>query len=135
MYSRFAVLILFVLASCADTPKPLDCKQYKNGKYRFNFNYGGRIVQFVVERNNGNQTERCAELGAFGYFKVNWKDDCNYQLVYLNGADSLPPEAKERRRKMVTYTKILSGTDNYYLYEATNNLNDNVMNDTMWLIK
>jgi hypothetical protein len=131
--SVFPVLLSAVLSSCSD--KPVDCKRYKTGKFRFTANYNGKPIHFILERNDATQTEVCEELNAVANYKVNWKDDCSYQLVFLNGTDSLPEEAHNRRRKMVIQTAILSGTENYYLFEVSNNLDDRQTKDTMWVIK
>jgi hypothetical protein len=138
MHLKQFVIIIFisaVLASCADTPKPVDCKQYKNGKFRFSGNFNGRKINYIIERNNKTQVEQCAELGTTSTFMVNWKDDCTYQLVFMNDNDSLSLEVQNAKRKTVVQTTILSGTENYYLFETSSSLYDKVMKDTMWLIK
>lgn len=122
-------------AACADTPAEVNCKQYKTGKFRFSANYDGKIVNYIIDRNNSTQTEQCAEMNSDGTYKISWKDDCTYLLAFMNGKDSLPPEQEKLKRKMVIETTILGGTENYYIFETTNNLFDKVMKDTMWVIK
>jgi hypothetical protein len=131
--SLFAIIAVALLASCADSPTPVNCKQYKTGKFRFSDNNNGKIVQYFIERNNGVQTEH--RDGEEGTYKISWKDDCTYLLVFMNGSEHLTPEEEKVKRKMVIETTILSGTENYYIFESTNNLFDAVMKDTMWVIK
>jgi hypothetical protein len=133
--SLVAFIISALLASCTGTPTAVNCKQYKTGKFRLSVNRDGKVINYIIERNNSIQTEQCAEAGVDATYKIGWKDDCTYQLVFMNGKDKLPAEAEKIKRKMVILTTILSGTDNYYLFESTNNLSDNVLKDTMWVIK
>jgi hypothetical protein len=132
--SLFSIIAVALLASCADSPTPVNCKQYKTGKFRFTDANSGKIVNYIIERNNSTQTEQCAETNSDGTYKISWKDDCTYLLAYMNGNDSLPPEQEELKRKMVIETTILGGTEDYYIFESTNNLVDQVMKDTMWVI-
>lgn len=131
----FAFIISAFLASCANTPTAVNCKQYRTGKFRFTGANNGKIVNYIIERNNSIQTEQCPEMGTYGTFKISWKDDCTYLLAYMSGKESLSPEEEKLKRKMVLETTILGGTENYYIFETTNNLVDQVMKDTMWLIK
>jgi hypothetical protein len=133
--SIFAVLTLILLASCAGTPAPVDCKQYKNGKFRFSAVIDDKRVHYVIERSNDTQIEHSVESGTVATYKINWKDDCAYQLVYLHETASLPEQELKMKRKMVVQTTILSGTKDYYVFEASNNLFDKVMKDTMWVAK
>lgn len=133
--SLFAFIVSAFLASCTGTPAAVNCKQYKTGKFRFSATYDGKRVNYIIERNNSTQTEQCAEMGADGTYKISWKDDCTYLLAFMTGKDNLPPEAEKVKRKMVIETTILGGTENYYLFESTNNIYDHVMKDTMWVVK
>jgi hypothetical protein len=133
--SVFAVLISAMFASCAGTPTPVDCKQYKTGKFRFSAVIDDKAVHYLIERNNDTQTESYLDSGVVAYYKINWKDDCTYQLVYLNETASLPEQELKMKRKMVIQATIISGTKDYYVFEASNNLFDKVLKDTMWVIK
>ena len=130
-----AIVAITLLASCADTPTAVNCKQYRTGKFRFTENREGKIVNYIIERNNSTQTEQSPEKDSYGTYKISWKDDCTYLLAFMSGNDNLPPEMEKVKRKMVIETKILSGTENYYLFESTNNIYDHVMKDTMWVVK
>jgi hypothetical protein len=130
-----AIVAIALLASCADTPTAVNCKQYRTGKFRFTENKEGKIVNYIIERNGSTQTEQCAEMGLDATYKISWKDDCTYLLAFMSGKDNVPPEAEKVKRKIVIETTILSGTENYYLFESTNNLFDHVTKDTMWVVK
>ncbi|HEY8895296.1 MAG TPA: hypothetical protein VIM79_10800 [Niastella sp.] len=131
----FAFIISTFLASCANTPTAVNCKRYRTGKFRFSANFDGKVVNYLIDRNNSTQTEQCAEMNSDGTYKISWKDDCTYLLAYMSGKDSLPPEQEKLKRKMVIETTILGGTEDYYIFESTNNMYDKVMKDTMWVIK
>ena len=128
------VLTSAMLASCTGTPTPVNCKQYKNGKFRFSDIINDKTVHYIVERNNEMQTEHYLETGTVATYKVNWKDDCTYQLVYLNETATLPAGELKMKRKLVVQTTIISATKDYYIFEASNNLFDKVMKDTMWVV-
>jgi hypothetical protein len=131
----FAFIALYFLASCTGTPAVVNCKQYKTGKFRFSGTQDGKRINYIIERNNSTQTEKCQERNSDGTYKISWKDDCTYLLAFMSGNDSLPEELEKVKRKMVIETTILSGTENYYTFESTNNIYDHVMKDTMWVIK
>ena len=130
----FAFIISALLASCANTSTTVNCKQYMNGKFRFTSNDNGKVVNYIIERYNSTQTEKCVETNAEGTYKISWKDDCTYLLAFMSGTDTLSPEDEKLKRRLVIETSILSGTENYYIFESTNNLFDKVMKDTMWVI-
>lgn len=129
------LLIATVFASCSGKPTEVNCKKYRTGKYHFTAEYDGKKLHFAIDRNKETQTEVCEELNAVANYKIQWKDDCSYQLVFMDGKDNLPAEVKQIRRKMVVYTTILSGTDDYYLFETSSNLYDMVRKDTIWVTK
>jgi hypothetical protein len=133
--SLFAFIALYFLASCTGTPAVVNCKQYKTGKFRFSDKNDGKIVNYIIERDNSTQTEQCAEMNSNSTYKISWKDDCTYLLAFMNGTDSLPPEQEKLKRKLVIETTILDGTEDYYIFKSTNNMFDYVLQDTLWLVK
>jgi hypothetical protein len=120
--------------SCSNTPISVNCKQYKTGRFRFSLN-DVKKTSFIIERNNNTQTEKYEDSGIVCNYKINWKDECTYQLVYLNGNENQTREEQDIQRKLVIDATIISGTEDYYIFEASNNLDEDVLKDTMWVVK
>jgi hypothetical protein len=131
--------IIFILIgitfffACNDSPAPPNCSQYKNGDFYFHFKDGEKLGRFTVTRKGPVQTEKNEENGNSSTYKILWTDSCSYDLIFIEGTEDLPNDLLNYKRKLVIHTTVLSGTNKYYLFKSTSDLNDHVLQDTMWL--
>ena len=80
------------------------------------------------------------ETGDITVLNVNWVSDCEYELLF-NYATPKEVSKSKRSQTVVEVSaniplriKILSGTDNYYLFEASKQ-GFKPLRDTVWLVK
>ena len=113
------------------------CDRYKTGKfYIFNKVNKQRIN---IERKDSLQIET-NENGDLTVLKVNWIGPCEYQLFFNYMTPKDIAKLKTVQRVIETSVdlplqiKILSGTDNYYVFEASKQGFQN-LRDTVWLVK
>jgi len=142
MIRRIAIfnsLPLIFIVGLSFIVKPLgDCAKYKVGKF---YVYNKVSKQRVnIERRDSLQIETSAETGDVIIMKVSWRSECEYELLFNYAT---PKEvSRSKRTPTVVETsldiplrvKILSGTDDYYLYEATKQ-GFKPSRDTVWLVK
>jgi hypothetical protein len=113
------------------------CDRYKTGKfYIFNKVNKQRIN---IERKDSLQIET-NENGDLTVLKVNWIGPCEYQLFFNYMTPKDIAKSKTVQRVIETSVdlplqiKILTGTDNYYVFEASKQGFRN-LRDTVWLVK
>ena len=130
--------LLFIIAVMTYFGKPPDCTQYKFGKfYIYNKTSGERIN---IERKDSLQVETNAATGDITVMKVSWKNECEYELFFNYATPKEVSKAKrsvpvaETSADIPFHIKILSGTDNYYLFEASKQ-GLKRLRDTVWLVK
>ena len=135
----FGSFALLFFAGLSFVGKPIgDCNQYMFGKFYF-YNKVSK-EQINIERTDSFQIETNATTGDITIMKVYWKNDCEYELVFNY---MTPKEVSKAKRAMPIVEasadiplriKILSGTDQYYLFEASKK-GFKPLRDTMWLVK
>ena len=134
-------LLLFytvvIVLSFTSITKVQTCDKYKTGKFYICNKANKQKIN--IERKDSLQIET-NEDGDITVLKVNWIGPCEYQLFfnYMTPKDI----AKSRNVQRVIETsvdlplqiKILGGTDNYYVFEASKQGFQN-LRDTVWLVK
>lgn len=134
----FSSLSLLFVTGLSFIDKPADCSQYRFGKF---YIYNKVSKQRVnIERKDSLQIETNAESDDITVMTVKWVGECEYELLF----NYMTPKevSKSKRSQAVVETsvdiplriRILSGTDNYYLFEATKK-GFKPLRDTMWLVK
>ena len=113
------------------------CDKYKTGKfYIFNKVNKQRIN---IERKDSLQIET-NENGDLTVLKVNWIGPCEYQLFFNYMTPKDIAKSKNVQRVIETSVdlplqiKILSGTADYYVFEASKQGFQN-LRDTVWIVK
>ena len=111
---------------------------YRTGKFYIYNNINKQRIN--IERRDSLQIETNAN-GDITVLKVNWTSDCQYELLFNY---MTPKEISKTASKQGIFEaegaviplriKILSGTDEYYVFEATKEGFKN-LRDTVWLIK
>ncbi len=134
--SFFGVMI--VAALFFSKAPPQDCEQYRTGRF---YIYNKVSKQRVnIERRDSLQIETNAETGDITVMKVKWTSGCEYELLFNYMTPREVSKAKDVQRVIETSAdiplriKILSGTDSYYVFEASKEGFQN-LRDTVWLLK
>jgi hypothetical protein len=100
------VLLLFLpLTSCYNTEH--NCKDFKTGKFKFEYKVDGVNKTTVFERNDSIEVETYE--GKTDTSKIRWVNDCEYVLQKIH--------PKNRAEKKAILMKILTTTKNSYTFE------------------
>jgi len=135
-YLLFGAIII-VFSGFSKTAEQ-NCEIYKTGKF---YIYNKQNKQKVnIERRDSLQIETNEQTGDITVLKVNWTSACEYDLFF----NYMTPKEVSKRVDMQKIVesmgtsplqiKILSGTDSYYVFEASKQ-GFQGMRDTVWLVK
>lgn len=132
----FSVIIIFF--SAFNKTAQQNCEKYKAGKfYIYNKTNKQRIN---IERRDSLQIETNELTGDITISKVKWTGPCDYELFfnYMTpkevSKDTTVQRIFDANADTPLQIKILSGTDNYYVFEAGKSGFKN-LRDTVWLVK
>jgi hypothetical protein len=130
-------MLLCLLFSCSRKPDgpPPPYKKYRKGKFFCYFQRDDKKIKYLIIRTDSTQTEIDRRTGEKSFLSIHWPDSSHYELRYQYSVPELTREEEEQRRKSVLKTEIISGTDEYYVFESAMEDNDYTMNDTVWLKK
>ena len=99
------LLPLLLLLSCYDAER--NCKDFKTGKFKFDYEVDGIKKTTVFERNDSIEIETFE--GKTDTASIRWVNDCEYVLLKLHPKNM----AEEKAIGM----KILTTTKNSYTFE------------------
>ncbi|WP_426064831.1 DNA topoisomerase IV [Flavobacterium sp. DSP2-3-1] len=99
------LLPLLLLLSCYDAER--NCKDFKTGKFKFEYEVDGIQKTTVFERNDSIEIETFE--GKIDTASIRWVNDCEYVLLKLHPKNM----AEEKAIGM----KILTTTKNSYIFE------------------
>ena len=130
-------IIIIALSGFSKTAKQ-NCEMYRTGKfYIYNKNNKQKIN---IERRDSLQIETNDVTGDITVLKVSWTSACDYELLF----NYMTPKEVSKRVDMQKIVesmgnvplqiKILSGTDSYYVFEASKQ-GFQGLKDTVWLVK
>ena len=129
-------VILIILPAFSKTANQ-NCDKYRTGNF-YIFNKGNK-EKINIERKDSLQIET-HENGDITVLKVNWTGACEYELSF----NYMTPKEVSKRDNVqqiveslgnsTLHVKILTGTDDYYLFEARKDGFRN-LRDTVWLVK
>lgn len=131
----FSISGYITLLSCVQKSNLSECSKYKTGSfyYKVRSPEGTFIAKFV--RNDTSQTEIITNTNETGVFQIKWLDSCNCQMKFKNIISNEPDSVIAIKKSMIMRISILGGTENYYLFESSNDKNNYVLRDTIWLIR
>lgn len=99
----------------------LTCKNFKTGKFKLTDSITG---DFIIERNDSIQIEKSVKYGDTLIYRINWVNDCEYELVMQKGREELMNIFKgkilivriiETYKETYKFESYLKGTnDKYY---------------------
>ncbi|APG59898.1 tetratricopeptide repeat protein [Christiangramia salexigens] len=101
------------------------CSQFRTGKFKMGGTDDRRLV--FVERTEDVQIETCPEDDSVTKMEIEWIDDCNYVLKYIESSESYMDEYIGKELNV----KILETTGNSMKFKATMEGVDYVMIDEM----
>ena len=121
-----------------DKPPVQSCDKYRFGRF-YIYNKANR-QRIHIERKDSLQVETNELTGNITVLKVKWTSPCEYELMFNYTTpkeitkDEIKPKIVESIGVTPLYIKILSGTDDYYVFEARK---EGFMNlrDTVWFLK
>ena len=114
---RIIASILF-LSSCSEpeTNKNLDCSSIKNGKFEYRSQFSATPV--IIERSDSIQIETNEGTGLKMKFKVEWLDNCKYQLTLVSFLAGLKDTVVDPSSIPILKTEVLKVTKNYYVCQS-----------------
>ena len=128
--------VIIVFSGFSKTAKQ-NCDMYRTGKF-YIYNKANK-QRINIERRDSLQIET-NENGDITILKVNWTGACDYELLFnymtpkeVSKRDSVQRIVESMGNEPLKI-KILSGTDDYYLFEAKKGGFMN-LRDTVWLVK
>ena len=105
MKKTIVLLLLLPLLSCYNTEH--NCKDFKAGKFKFEYKVEGVKKTTVFERNDSIEIETFE--GKTDTSRIRWVNDCEYVLQKIH-----PKNMVEKKAIMM---KILTTTKNSYIFE------------------
>ncbi len=96
---------LLLLLSCYDAER--NCKDFKTGKFKFEYEVDGIKKTTLFERNDSIEIETFE--GKTDTASIRWVNDCEYILIKLH--------PKNRAEEKAIGMKILTTTKNSYTFE------------------
>ena len=105
MKKTIVLLLLLTLLSCYNTEH--NCKDFKTGKFKFEYKVEGVKKTTVFERNDSIEIETFE--GKTDTSRIRWVNDCEYVLQKIH-----PKNMVEKKAIMM---KILTTTKNSYIFE------------------
>ena len=115
-----------------------NCDRYRTGNFYIYNRFNKQKIN--IERKDSLQIET-NENGDITVLKVNWTGACEYELLfnYMTPKEVSKTTAKQQVFEaegavIPFHIKILSGTDDYYIFEARKQGFKN-LRDTVWLVK
>ena len=105
MKKTIVLLLLLTLLSCYNTEH--NCKDFKTGKFKFEYKVEGVKKTTVFERNDSIEIETFE--GKTDTSRIRWVNDCEYVLQKIH--------PKNRAEKKAIMMKILTTTKNSYIFE------------------
>jgi hypothetical protein len=135
----FVLLLSLFLYNCKSAKKENLCKNYRDGKYIIHFKTGG--TEFEIERKDSMQAEYNIKTDTIAGYDVRWTDSCEYVLTRTyrkkktvsdtSGKQTLFETGKPLRYKV----RIITGNNDYYIYEIQTIGLPALYSDTAWIKK
>lgn len=123
-------LLIFTASAFSQT---LTCSDIKNGVFiSFSKRDGSRSV---YTRTGEVQKELNTSTKETILWDVEWIDDCSYYLKYNSGLEDNPKKELDKIKKHKILIKILSVSQNYYVFQSFLDKESNtaIMQDTLWI--
>lgn len=131
MKTAFIALTLFgILAKCSFRSNAItDCGKFKNGKFSLPAELDR--TNYLIDRQDSIQLETNQSNGNVTKWRVVWIEPCIYELWFL---PEKPFDNRDSFFMMNPFVnKILSATENYYIFQSSMEANGYKAVDTIFL--
>ncbi|MCX6316297.1 MAG: hypothetical protein NTW29_03345 [Bacteroidetes bacterium] len=134
--SLLIVLTPLVLLSSCQQKTAIDCSKVHYGVFHRTISPGRERVK--IERDNFSQNEFYPDSSLNRIYWINWKNNCECELIELTRKDTASPVTLslplKRRPEGVSYIhRIKQIEQDYYLFDFFQDGNKEVVSDTMWI--
>ena len=128
-----AGLITCIFFSCGSDSSPMDCGHYKKGSFHSHLTSEHINYSFKFVRDDSIQVETEENSGDRTVLRIVWTSPCSYELYLVSTTKSMPDSFIRIAQSHPVKTTIVSGTNDYYLFESAYEGSMHVLKDTMWL--
>ncbi len=126
------IIILSQIFSCTTKTEKISCSKYRTGEFKYKMGTNRQSLVYVT-RTDFIQTELEKNSGMTGIYRIKWIDSCAYELKYIDGKSNEPEELINLKKRITIKSIIIEGTNNYYIIEASNDMNNMKYRDTIWI--
>lgn len=135
--SALLFCIIIIVCSCFGKAAKQNCEMYRTGNFYF---YNKASKQKInIDRRDSLQIET-NEKGDITVSRISWTGACEYELLfnYMTpkevSKDGVQKVFESAAGNIPLQIKILSGTDRYYVFEASKQ-GYKGLRDTIWIVK
>src|ERR1700761_9740552 len=100
MRKLIPLTLISFLPMIADAQKPPDCAKVRTGIFYF-YPAMDPSQSYIIDRNDTVQEEIDVKTGDTSYYRVQWKNDCEFGLIFIRDTEKMP---EEKREFMATHT-------------------------------
>ena len=126
--------ILFLTTSCNNKKTGgKDCSRLKKGTFEYRGAYSKQRIR--IERHDSTQVEYDPNGRDGLKMKVNWINDCQYDLIFLSNIIDGRDTIRDDAFFPVIHTTITSVTPNYYICKSTMEGTSFRRTDTMLIVQ
>jgi hypothetical protein len=129
----FVIISTCLLFSCKSVKETTDCDLYKRGRFKTHIKRAKYESFTKIVRDDSTQIETNEKTGAKYTFNIKWLSPCRYELVLLEANQEMPDSILQLMKSYPVITTILSGTREYYQFEAKSEGSTHKLVDTMWI--
>ncbi len=127
----FLIAFILPLFMLGQSPTAYDCNKIKCGT--FYFYPSGSKQGFIILRNASIQKEINIETKDTSFWKVDWKNTCEFNLKFIRKSQPISDDEKAFYNSHISIVKVIEVTKNYYVFNAgLDSLNDGALTDTLW---
>lgn len=119
---RNGIFWILLIISTAAFGQTIDCKDFKNGKFKI---ADPELGDFFVERKGRKQIEYAERHKLKLEFRVKWLNDCTYTLELKKVLEN--PESIELTEGLILTIEILETKEKSYVQRTSSNLYEQVL--------
>lgn len=123
------IFIFLIFLSGLGYSQELDCKRFKNGKFKI---IDPEVGNSIIERNGNKQIEYDEKTGQKIEFKVKWIDDCTYRLKVKEVLEN--PDNSFIPTNMILTVEIIETKENSYVQKSKSDWFDVVLESEIFIV-
>jgi len=127
----FSIILFYFALACTSNERHANCSEYKIGKFKYYSKVNGNF--YIIERNDSIQVERNLTTGSITTLKINWTNDCEYELRYISRQSSPNDSIINIATKTVLKTKIVEVGKDFCIFSSQAPGMDKILTDTLKL--